>query len=151
MSLSYFFFLSHMNHKLVRERQDTIQHYTKVRVYDKHLYCFQCWIYLLAWQVKDKVYNIFDTVIGLSYICCHYALYSLNNPSLISLAQLHSISELQNFKHSSSPLALLKLELKLKHSSTFLYSWGWRIGRGLTSGLTYGLSLLQSENFYMLL
>jgi len=41
----------------------------------------------------SKVYNIFDTVIGLSYLCCHSALYSLNNPSVIFLAQLHSISE----------------------------------------------------------
>ena len=40
-----------------------------------------------------KVYNTFDTVIGLSYLCCHNPLYSLNNPSAICLAQLHYISE----------------------------------------------------------
>jgi hypothetical protein len=40
-----------------------------------------------------KVYNAFDTVIGLSYFCCHNALYSLNNSSVIFLEQLHSISK----------------------------------------------------------
>ena len=36
----------------------------------------------------SKEHNIFDTVIGLSYICC-----ILNNPSVIFLTQLHSILE----------------------------------------------------------
>jgi hypothetical protein len=40
-----------------------------------------------------KVYNIFNTVIGLSHLCCHNVLYFLNNPSVIFLTQLHSISE----------------------------------------------------------
>jgi hypothetical protein len=40
-----------------------------------------------------KVYNIFNTVIGLSLLCCHNVLYFLNNPSVIFLTQLHSISE----------------------------------------------------------
>ena len=40
-----------------------------------------------------KVYNIFITVIGLSYLCCHNVMYFLNNPSVILLTQLHSISE----------------------------------------------------------
>ena len=40
-----------------------------------------------------KMYNIFNTVIGLSQLCCHSVLYFLNNPSVIFLTQLHSISE----------------------------------------------------------
>jgi hypothetical protein len=40
-----------------------------------------------------KVYNIFNTVIGISCLCCHNVLYFLNNPSVIFLTQLHSISE----------------------------------------------------------
>ena len=40
-----------------------------------------------------KVYNIFNTVIGLSYLCCHSLLYFLNNPSGIFLTHLHFISE----------------------------------------------------------
>ena len=30
-----------------------------------------------------KMYNTFDTVIGLSYLCCHNTLYSLNNFTLL--------------------------------------------------------------------
>ena len=40
-----------------------------------------------------KVYNIVNTVIGLSHLCCHSIMYFLNNPSVIFLTQLHSISE----------------------------------------------------------
>ena len=40
-----------------------------------------------------KVFNIFNTIIGLSHLCCHNILYFLNNPSVIFLTQLHSISE----------------------------------------------------------
>ena len=40
-----------------------------------------------------KVYNIFNTVIGLSHLCCHNVLYLLSNPSVVFLTQLHSISE----------------------------------------------------------
>jgi len=40
-----------------------------------------------------KVYNIFNTVIELSHLCCHIVLYFLNNPLVVFLAQLHSISE----------------------------------------------------------
>ena len=39
------------------------------------------------------VYYIFNTVIGLSHLCCHDVMYFLNNPSVIFLTQLHSISE----------------------------------------------------------
>ena len=39
-----------------------------------------------------KVYNIFNTVIVLSHLCCHNVLCFLNNPSVIFLTQLHSIS-----------------------------------------------------------
>jgi hypothetical protein len=39
---------------------------------------------------------------------------------------------LQNCKHPSSSSPLLKL---IKHTSLFLQSWMWRIGRGLTSGI----------------
>ena len=45
---------------------------------------------------------------------------------------------LQNFKHSPSPSLLFKL---IKHTSIFLQSWRWGIGRGLASGITYGLYL----------
>jgi hypothetical protein len=40
-----------------------------------------------------KVHNIFNTVIGLSHLYCHNVLYFLNNPSVVFLTQLHSISE----------------------------------------------------------
>ena len=30
-----------------------------------------------------KVYSIFNTVIGLSDLCCHNVMYFLNNPSVI--------------------------------------------------------------------
>jgi len=40
-----------------------------------------------------KVYNIFNTVTGLSHLCCHNVLYFLSNNSIIFLTQLHSISE----------------------------------------------------------
>ena len=43
--------------------------------------------------LPTQVYNIFNIVIGLSYLCCHNVLYFLNNPSVIFLTQLHSISE----------------------------------------------------------
>ena len=45
-------------------------------------------------QVQVVLY-IFNTVIGLSHLCCHnvHVLYFLNNPSVIFLMQLHSISE----------------------------------------------------------
>ena len=39
------------------------------------------------------VYRIFNTVIGLSHLCCHSVLYFLSNPSVIFFTQLHSISE----------------------------------------------------------
>jgi hypothetical protein len=35
-----------------------------------------------------KVYDIVNTVIGLSHLCCHSILYFLNNPSVIFLTQL---------------------------------------------------------------
>jgi hypothetical protein len=41
----------------------------------------------------DNAYIIFDTVIGLSHLCCHSVLYFLSNPSVIFLAELHTISE----------------------------------------------------------
>ena len=40
-----------------------------------------------------KVYNLFNTLIGLSHLCCHTVLYFPNNPSVIFLTHLHSISE----------------------------------------------------------
>jgi len=69
-----------------------------------------------------KVYIFFNTVIGLSHLCCHNVLYFLNNPSRI----------LQHFKHPSSSLPLLKL---IKHTSIFIQSWRWEIGRGIANGL----------------
>ena len=40
-----------------------------------------------------KVYNIFNTVIGLPHLCCHNVPYFLSDPSVIYLTQLHFISE----------------------------------------------------------
>jgi hypothetical protein len=40
-----------------------------------------------------KVYNILNTVIGLSHLCCHNVLYFLSIYSVVFLTQLHSISE----------------------------------------------------------
>ena len=34
-----------------------------------------------------KVYNIFNSVIGLPHLCCHNVLYFLNNPLVVFLAQ----------------------------------------------------------------
>ena len=89
-----------------------------------------------------KVYNIFNTVIGLSHLCCHSVLYFLNNPTVIFLTQLHShFRMLPNCKHPSSSSPLLKW---IKHTSIFLQSWRWGIGRGITSGIAYDLSLSKS-------
>jgi len=60
-----------------------------------------------------KVYNIFDTVIGHSYICYHKALYFLKQhfskfPCTVAL----HFRILQNFKHTSSISPLLNL---IKH------------------------------------
>jgi hypothetical protein len=41
-----------------------------------------------------NVNYVFDTVIGLSHLCCYNVLYFLNNPSVIFLTQLHSITRL---------------------------------------------------------
>ena len=38
-----------------------------------------------------KVYTLFNTVIGLSHLCCYNVLYFLSNPSVIFL--IHFISE----------------------------------------------------------
>jgi hypothetical protein len=40
-----------------------------------------------------KVYVVFNTVIWISHLCFNNVLYFLNNPSVIFLTQLHSISE----------------------------------------------------------
>jgi hypothetical protein len=53
------------------------------------------------------VYNIFNTVIGLSHWCCHTVLYFLSNPSVIFLTLHFRI--LQNFKHPSSSFPLAHL------------------------------------------
>ena len=74
-----------------------------------------------------KVLNIFNTVIGLSHLCCHNVLYFLNNPSVIFLTQFQNMVECYT---PSSYLPLLKL---IKHTSIFFQSWRWGIGRGLTS------------------
>ena len=88
-----------------------------------------------------KVYNIFNTVIGLSHLCCHNILDTVLSKQPFSdfryTVALH-FRILQNFKHPSSSSPLLKL---IKHTSIFLQSWWWRIGRGLTSRIAHGLSL----------
>jgi hypothetical protein len=55
---------------------------------------------------RDKVYDIFDTVIGHPFLCCHDALHSLINPSVIFLARLYSI---QNIAECLTPLIILAL------------------------------------------
>jgi hypothetical protein len=45
-----------------------------------------------------KVYNIFNTVIGLSHLCCHSVLYFQNNPSVIFLAQLQKDNYIKVFE-----------------------------------------------------
>ena len=49
----------------------------------------------IGWSLGPPayVYNILNTVTGLSHLCCHNILYFLNNSSIIFLTQLHSISE----------------------------------------------------------
>jgi hypothetical protein len=44
-----------------------------------------------------KVYSMFNTVIGLSHLCCHNVLYFLNNPSVIFFTQLHSMQNIAEF------------------------------------------------------
>jgi hypothetical protein len=53
-----------------------------------------------------KVYNIFNTVIVLSHLSCHSALYFLNNSSVIFLTQLHSVSEYCRILNTPSHLCL---------------------------------------------
>jgi hypothetical protein len=50
------------------------------------------------WQ---RCNNFFYTFIGLSHVCCHNVMYFLNNPSVIFLTQLQSISE-----YSKHPLII---------------------------------------------
>ena len=42
---------------------------------------------------KFRGHIFFDTIIGLSHLSCHSVLYFLSNPSLIFLAEMHTISE----------------------------------------------------------
>jgi hypothetical protein len=49
--------------------------------------------YWLKPRVSTFRFIIFSTVIGLSHLCCHNVLYFLNNPLVIFLTQLHSISD----------------------------------------------------------
>jgi hypothetical protein len=69
-----------------------------------------------------KVYFLFDVVIGLSHLCCHNVLYFLNNPSVIFLTQLDSISEYCRIWNTLHQLRLY----------SNLQSWRRGIGRGLT-------------------
>ena len=57
-----------------------------------------------------KVYNIFNTVIGLSHLCCHSVMYFLNNPSVIFLTQLHSISEYCRILNTPHHLCLIEID-----------------------------------------
>jgi hypothetical protein len=78
-----------------------------------------------------NVYNIFNTVIELSHLCCHNVLYFLNDPfSKFPYTVALHFRILHNFKKPSSSSPLLKL---IKHTSIFLQSWRWGIWRGLTS------------------
>ena len=67
-----------------------------------------------------NVYNIFNTVNGLSHLCCHNVLYFLNNPfSKFPYTVAPHFRILHNFKEPSSSSPLLKL---IKHTSIFLQS-----------------------------
>jgi hypothetical protein len=57
-----------------------------------------------------KVYNIFNTVIGLSHLCCHNVLYFLNNPSVIFLTKLHSIAEYCRILNTSFICAFIEID-----------------------------------------
>ena len=57
-----------------------------------------------------RVYNIFNTVIGLSHLCCHNVMYFLNNPSVIFLTQLHSISEYCRILNTPHYLSLIEID-----------------------------------------
>ena len=57
-----------------------------------------------------KVYIIFNTVIGLSHLCCHSVMYFLNNPSVIFLTQLHSISEYCRILNTPHHLCLIEID-----------------------------------------
>jgi hypothetical protein len=48
-----------------------------------------------------EVNYIFNIVIGLSHVCCYNVLYFLNNPSVIFLTQLHSITRYCTIVNSS--------------------------------------------------
>ena len=81
---------------------------------------------------KFRVYNVFNTVIGLSLMLSQRTVL-LKQPfsNFPHTVALH-FRILQTFKHPSSSLPLLKL---IKNTSIFFQSWRWGIGRGLTSGL----------------
>jgi len=86
--------------------------------------------------------TIFDTIIALSYLCCHNtlfcysALYSLNNPLLIFLAQLYSISEYCRISNTPHHHRLYSNWLNTLPSSS--RREGGRIGGA--SEIAYGLS-----------
>jgi hypothetical protein len=69
----------------------------------------------------------FDTVIGLSHLCCYNVLYFLNNPSVIFLTHLHSITKYCTILNSSHQSPVLQL---IKHTSIFLQSRRWGIRKG---------------------
>jgi hypothetical protein len=68
-----------------------------------------------------NVYNIFNTVIGLSHVCCHNVLYFLNNPSVISPTHCRPLII----------FAFIEIDLTHFHIPPVM----WRIGRGLTSAI----------------
>jgi hypothetical protein len=78
-----------------------------------------------------NVNYIFNTVIGLSHLCCYNVLYFLNNPSVIFLTQLHSITKYCIILNSSHQSPVVQF---IKHISIFLQSWRWGIRKGLTNG-----------------
>ena len=66
-----------------------------------------------------KVYNIFNTVIGLSHLCCHNVLYFLKQPfSNFPYTVAVHFRILQNCKYPSSSSPLLKLISTLPSSSS---------------------------------
>jgi hypothetical protein len=81
---------------------------------------------------KFRVYNVFNTVIGLSLMLSQRTVLLKQPFSNFPYTVALHFRILQTFKHPSSSLPLLKL---IKNTSIFFQSWRWGIGRGLTSGL----------------
>ena len=113
----------------------TMSRYSQVVIKGEHQTTLDLYIYIISsarftyrldrlkprasklWGPLAKVYTIFNTVIGHSHLCCHNVLYFLNNPSVIFLTQLHSISEYCRILNTPHPSRLYSNWLQLPSSS----------------------------------